>query len=53
MFYVVFISAVGILLYNVFGMIRHKASMHKASKSKQQEMFKAQKQDFENIELRK
>lgn len=52
MFYVIFSVAVVILAYNLIMMIKHKASMHKNSKSAQNAMFKAQKEAFENLENR-
>ena len=54
MFWIIFIAAVLIMLYNLIGMIKQKMSMDKASsKCEQQKMMKKQKQDFETIEMTK
>ena len=54
MFWIIFIAAVLIMIYNLIGMIRQKLSMDKtSSKREQQKMMKRQKQDFETKEMTK
>ena len=54
MFWIIFIAAVLIILYNLIGMLRQKNCMDKeSSKREQQKMMKKQKQDFDAKEMTK